>query len=242
AVQRYTEASPAAVLACVLVSFGNIVGRIPRAEVGGTVHYANEFALLAGPTSIARKGEAMGIGKRPLVLVDGDWASVAISRGFGSGESIVDAVRDPRSEIDDEGNERIVDQGAKDKRLLVNEEEFGHVLAVAGREGSTLSALIRSAWDGHRLENRTKARTLLATKPHVSLLAGARRPGLVAKTTDREAATGWRTRFLIVASRRLRLLPSPPAIPLEFDAEWAEAFAAPLRFVREQASVLPTLV
>src|SRR5262249_32293428 len=70
AVRPYTEASPVAVLACALVAFGNIVNRNPRVEVGGTVHYANEFVLLVGPTSLGRKGEAMGIGKRPLMLVD----------------------------------------------------------------------------------------------------------------------------------------------------------------------------
>jgi hypothetical protein len=242
AVRPYTEASPAAVLTCALAAFGNLVNRTPRIEIGGTVHYANEFVLLVGPTSLGRKGEAMGIAKRPFLLVDGDWASVAISRGFGSGEAVVDAVRDPRTEIDGEGNEVVVDPGAKDKRLLINEEEFGHVLAVAGRDGSTLSALIRSAWDGHRLENRTKRSTLLATNAHVSLLAGITPTELVTKTTELEAANGLLNRFLIVASRRQELLPSPPAIPLEFDAEWANAFTGPLRFVRQQASILPTLV
>jgi uncharacterized protein DUF3987 len=148
----------------------------------------------------------------------------------------------PRLELDDDGNERTVDPGAADKRLLINEEEFGHVLAVAGREGSTLSALVRSAWDGHRLENRTKARTLLATNAHVSLLAGITSTELVAKTSELEAANGLLNRFLIVASRRLQLLPSPPAIPLEFDAEWSRRFGAPLRFARGQAAMLPTLV
>lgn len=116
------------------------------------------------------------------------------------------------------------------------------MLAVAGREGSTLSALIRSAWDGHRLENRTKRSILLATNAHVSLLAGITPTELVTKTTELEAANGLLNRFLIVASRREQLLPSPPAIPLEFDAEWAETFAEPLRFARSQAAVLPTFV
>jgi hypothetical protein len=242
AVQPFTEASPAAILACTLVGFGNLVNRTPRIQVGGSVHYTNEFALLVGPTSIGRKGEAMQIGKRPLVLVDGDWASAAIARGFGSGESIVEAVRDPETDLDEDGNERIIDRGSSDKRLLVNEEEFGHVLAVAGREGSTLSALIRSAWDGHRLENRTKRRTLLATNAHVSLLAGITPTELLAKSTELDAANGLLNRFLLVASRRLGPLPDPPPIPLEFDGEWAQTFGAAVRFVRQQAALLPTLV
>jgi hypothetical protein len=242
AAQKHTEASPVAILATTLVAFGNVVNRTPRVEVGGTIHHTSEFVLLVGPTSVGRKGEAMGIGKRPITLIDSGWATDAISRGFGSGESIVDAVRDPLTRLDDEGNEIVIDPGASDKRLLISEEEFGHVLAVAGREGSTLSALIRSAWDGHRLENRTKARTLLATNAHVSLLAGITPTELVVKTTELEAANGLLNRFLIVASRRQRLLPDPPSIPLEFDSEWSERFADALRFVRGQAAVLPTLV
>src|SRR5262249_21562000 len=103
ATQPYTEAPPVGVLASVLVTFGNIVNRTPHVQGGGTVHSANEFVLLVGPTSIGRKGETMAIAMRPFLLVDGDWAAAAVSRGFGSGESIVDAVRDPRSELDDEG-------------------------------------------------------------------------------------------------------------------------------------------
>jgi hypothetical protein len=116
------------------------------------------------------------------------------------------------------------------------------VLAVARREGSTLSALIRSAWDGHRLENRTKSRTLIATDAHVSLLAGITPTELVMKTSELEAANGLLNRFLIVASRRTQLLPSPPPIPLEFDSSWWRTFQQPLQFVREQAELLPPLV
>jgi hypothetical protein len=234
AAQPYTEASPAAILVCALVAFGNVAHRGPSLQVGGTIHRANEFALLIGPTSIGRKGEAMQMGKRPLVNVDINWATISIARGFGSGEAIVEAVRDSVTARDDDGIEKVVDAGALDKRLLVNEEEFAHVLAVAGREGSTLSALIRSAWDGHRLENRTKRRLLLATDAHVSLLAGITPTELIAKTTELDAANGLLNRFLLVASRRAQALPEPARIHPAFDDEWTAKFAAALRFTQQE--------
>ena len=48
---------------------------------------------------------------------------------------IVDEVRDPIRIRDEDGTEKLVDEGSTDKRLLVFEAEFGHVIAVASREG-----------------------------------------------------------------------------------------------------------
>src|SRR5439155_3408861 len=107
---------------------------------------------------------------RPIRLADDGWSG-RVSRGFGSGEAIVVEVRDPVHGPDGEGDETTIEAGSDDKRLLVYEDEFAQVLAVAGRDGSTLSPLMRSAWDGARLENRTKARKIVATDAHVSVLA-----------------------------------------------------------------------
>ena len=53
-----TESDPAALLLQYLVSFGNAVGRQPYYLVEGTKHFANLYAVLAGPTSKGRKGTA----------------------------------------------------------------------------------------------------------------------------------------------------------------------------------------
>jgi hypothetical protein len=45
------------------------------------------------------------------------------------------------------------DPGEPDKRLLVFQPEFANTLPVCMREGNTLSAIIREAWDRRRLEN-----------------------------------------------------------------------------------------
>ena len=54
----------------------------------------------------------------------------------------------------------LLDAGAEDKRLLMHEDELAHVLAVAAREGSTLSSL--SAPPGTAAGSRTATRAQAA--------------------------------------------------------------------------------
>jgi hypothetical protein len=234
AVQEYTEACVPAVLGATLVSFGSAVGRNAFVRVGGTTHHVNENVLLVGPTAIGRKGDSMQLGIRPIEFANPAWIDCHLG-GFGSGEAVVDAVRDPTTKL--EGDEEVVvDQGASDKRLLVHEEELAHVIAVAGRDGSTLSSLLRKAWDGRRLENRTKGRRLTATGAHISTLAGITAEELVRKMPDTEYANGFMNRFLVLAVRRARVMPNPPAIPPTFDADWGDNFRVALEFTRKQGA------
>ena len=64
-----------------------------------------------------------------------------ILTGLSSGEGLIWAVRDPNGQ----------DAGVADRRLLVIEPEFVSVLKAVGREISTLSPTLRSAWDGRPL-------------------------------------------------------------------------------------------
>jgi hypothetical protein len=235
AVQPYTEACLAGVLISSLIGFGNAVNRNPYIDVGGTRHHVNENALLVGPTGTARKGEAMNIGLRPIRNASAEWGNDCIKRGFGSGEAIVDSVRD-RVAVVEGDDERVLDEGAKDKRLLVYEDEFSHVITVAGREGSTLSSHIRNAWDSRRLEARTKGKALVATGAHVSILAGITPEELVRRLPETELANGFLNRFVLAAVDRSRVLPEPPRIPPSFDAEWADRFGALLAWTRRDGT------
>jgi Protein of unknown function (DUF3987) len=236
AVEPYTEACTAGVLVSTLVSFGSAVGRNAHTQVGGITHHPNEFVLLVGPTATARKGDAMQLGIRPVELASVEWRECQLG-GFGSGEAVVDAVRDPDVRLEGD-KETVVDPGAVDKRLLVFEEELAHVIAVAGREGSTLSSLLRKAWDGRRLENRTKGRRLIATGAHVSALTGITAEELVRRMPDTDLANGFMNRFLIVAVMRARSRPRPRAIPATFDRDWGDTFREALAFTRKHPGPL----
>jgi len=52
-----------------------------------------------------------------------------------------------------------VDAGESDKRLLVVEPEFARALKAASRRESTLSPVLREAWDSGSLSTLTKSRT-----------------------------------------------------------------------------------
>ena len=209
AIEPETEADPAGVLLSLLVGFGTAVGRSPYFCVGPDRHHANLFALLVGDTA-ARKGMAWGIAKNLLGRADPTWAAQCLVSGLGSGEGLVERVRDAVQEYDPESQSFLTTQpAATDKRLLVQEEEFASVLKLTRRDGNTLSSLLRLGWDGKPLEvlNRKK-NALRATEAHVGIL-GLITPDELSHCLkgSSEAVNGFSNRFLFALVRRQRLLP-----------------------------------
>jgi hypothetical protein len=113
--------------------------------------------------------------------------------GFGSGEAVVQELADPARR--------------GDARLLIEESEFFRVLAVAGRDGSTLSANIRDAWDGRPLRRRIANERVVVTDHHVGVIAHITIAELRRRLTDTEVANGFGNRFLWILARRSQLLP-----------------------------------
>jgi hypothetical protein len=234
--QPFTEASAAGVLVSTLVAFGNAVGGTPRTDVGATPHHANEYALLIGPTGSGRKGDAMRVGLRPVELADPSWRG-RIVRGFGSGEAIIDSVRDAVTERDEDGNERTLLAATDDKRLLIHESELASVLAIAARRGSTTASLLRQAWDRDRLDNRTKGRTITANDAHISFLAAVTPDELRKRVPEAEIANGFLNRFLLIAVTRSKYLPGGAKLPNNVAEEHASAFAKAITAARNAWSL-----
>ena len=204
AIAPETEADPAGILVALLVGVGNAVGRNAYFAVGVDRHHANLFALMIGDTA-SRKGMAWGLARSLLGRADASWAQHCLASGLGSGEGLVERVRDPVSEYDTESQSFVVkDPGAEDKRLLVTEEEFASVFKQTRREGNLLSPLLRLAWDGKALEvlNRRK-NCLKATEAHVSAI-GQITPDeyrhYILKSS--ESVNGFSNRFLHEVVRR----------------------------------------
>jgi Protein of unknown function (DUF3987) len=232
ACQPHTEASVAGVLVTALVAFGNAIGRTPYFQVGAIRHYTNEYVLLLGRTATGRKGEAMKVGMRPVRRADEGWRE-RTQGGFGSGESIVYGLRDPAASENEESG----DPGASDRRLLIYEPEFAHVLAVAVREGSTLSPMLRRGWDEGKLENRTKRSTLVASNAHLSILAGMTPDELLRCASEIDFVGGLLNRFLLVGAARSKQLPSPDAITPDLDATHTTAIAQALTAARKTGAM-----
>ncbi|MBK7995243.1 MAG: DUF3987 domain-containing protein [Blastocatellia bacterium] len=101
----------------------------------------------------------------------------------------------------------IIDSGIEDKRLLIIETEFASVLRVLQRDGNTLSAIIREAWDKGDLRIITKNNPAQATQAHISII-GHITPDELRRYIDRtELGNGFANRFLWLCVKRSKLLP-----------------------------------
>lgn len=202
AIEPHTEADPVAILTQVMTAFGNLIGRGAFFEVEADRHHANIFNLIAGATSKGRKGVSGNHALRPINNLEPVWAEERIMGGLSSAEGLIYAVRDELLKGD-----TVIDEGVNDKRLLVNEPEFASVLKQAAREGNTLSACLRQAWDGKPLRTLTKNSPMKATNTHISVIAHITIEELLRHLTATDTANGFANRFLFIAVKRSKCLP-----------------------------------
>ena len=196
--EPHSEAHPMALLSQFLVAFGCACGRGTYYQVEADRHYTNEFVVLVGPTATGRKGSSWGHVRR--LLGDADSAfSGCLAGGLSSGEGLIAQVRDHADK--DDG------QAPADKRRLVVEPEFAQTLKVLAREGNTLSAIVRQAWDGEPLQTIVRNDPLRATGASIAIVGHITRDELLRYLTATELANGFANRFLLVAVKRSKLLP-----------------------------------
>jgi Protein of unknown function (DUF3987) len=215
AIEPHTEADPAALLIQFLTGFGNLIGRGAYTTVEADRHGCNLFAAIVGVSAKGRKGTSWGHIRRVLENVDAAWAKERIQGGLSSGEGLVWGVRDPTEKQEAlrdgkqiSGYQTVqVDAGVSDKRLLIVESELASALRVMGREGSTLSPLMRQAWDTGDLRVLTKNSPAKATGAHISTIGHITRDELLRFLTSTETANGFANRFLWVCAKRSKLLP-----------------------------------
>jgi hypothetical protein len=214
-IEPHSEADPAALLMQTLTAFGNVVGRRPHFIAEGDRHGTNIFPLMVGVSSKARKGSSWAQVKRVFQNLDGKWMSGCVRSGLSSGEGLIWAVRDPierRDPIKKNGRvidyqKVIADHGVEDKRLLDLETEFASVLRIIGREGNTLSATMRQAWDTGDMSILNKNSPAKATGAHISIVGHITRDELRRYLDSTEAGNGFANRFLWTCVHRTKLLP-----------------------------------
>ena len=139
AIEDHTESDSVATLLQYVVAFGNAIGRHAFFQVEATKHYLNLYLVLVGETANARKGTSLGHVRKQFSFAAREWEEHNIDSGLSSGEGLVWAVRDSTYDKDGE----IDELGVEDKRRLVVQSEFAAVLKMLGRDGNTLSALLR---------------------------------------------------------------------------------------------------
>jgi hypothetical protein len=229
-VAPYTEAHPAAILAQLLARFGAEVGPGPHVLIGNREHPARINTMIVGRTSDGAKGTShevvvalfaaaspqqpgfLGLVRDPMRVLS----------GLSSGEGLIELVRDPNG--DDPGAKNF-DEGVYDKRLLIVEQEFSGVLAVAERQGSILARVLREAWDGDVLRTLSRHSPLQASGAHV-VVVGHVTPGeFRIKLKEAQIVGGTVNRFIPIASRRTQFLADGGNIPEDLCAEFSQYLA-----------------
>jgi len=203
-----TEADPAALLFELLTALGSIIGRTPYYPVWAERHRVNLFVVCVADSSKGRKGTSWNEIKAFCKLVDIGWHQTRIGGGLSTGEGLIHAVRDPIIEqvpIKEKGRvidmqEQTTDSGITDKRLLCVESELGQALQCAGREGNTLSPIVRQAWDGSSLRAMTRGAKGECAEPHISIVGHITNTELQTLLTKNDLANGFVNRFMWIGS------------------------------------------
>ncbi len=227
----HTEASQAAVLLTMLTSFGVAVGNGPYVMVGDSKQHAALFTVIAGKTAKARKGTSGSVVARVMDRLDSEhWTGLADLRnpptlgGFGSGETLIDEIRDSDGDDDIEA--------PTDRRLLIYETEFASVLRRIGRDSSILGPTLRTLWDGTKVTAKSRGtgkRT--ASDYHVGAVGHITLGELATCISTTEIQSGTSNRILWLVAERARRLPRGGNTP-----EWlVEETAAKLRDAYDHA-------
>jgi Protein of unknown function (DUF3987) len=198
AVEPHSEGDPAAIIIQALVCIGNAMGRNPHFMVEDTRHGTNLFAVIVGKTSSARKGTSLDRAQKLVRLAEPRWGENNDGDGgLSSSEGLISAVRDQHGDSETE----------IEKRLLAAMGELGETLTKMGRQGNTLSATLRQAWDRKTLRTRTKTDPMTASDAHVSVIGHITQADLDALLSDTSIFNGFGNRFLWVMAKQSRELP-----------------------------------
>ena len=220
AIEPHTEADPVAVLMNLLCAYGNAIGRGAHMRVEGDIHNLKLYAGLVGETSKGRKGTSWSRVREMMRSAEMEWSENRVLTGLSSGEGLIYHVRDRVEGENKKGETVVLDPGIEEKRLLIVEPELARVLKVMCRDGNTLSADIRQAWDGDGLQTLTKNNPMQATGAHVSIIGHITKAELLRHLTETEAANGFANRFIWLMVRRSKELP--------FGGEWHRVDSGPL--------------
>jgi hypothetical protein len=134
-----------------LVYLGALMGHQPSTFYGSREQHTNIMAMLVGASGKARKGTTVDLVRSALAQCTDGVRGLKQSANSGEGLIALAAKAD----------------GAP---ILIEEEEFDRFLASKGREGSTLSSILRQAFDDIPLTSATAAKVVRADTHHIAML------------------------------------------------------------------------
>ena len=199
--EPYSEANSLALLVQLMAVFVNVVGRNTYWCLSSVPKRLRIFALIIGPSAAGGKGTSYSLISYIMKKVAPDWHDNCRGSGVSSGEGIIHKIKD-------------TGDPDQEKRLMVVEPEFSQILTAGKREGSTVSQIIRKAFDEDEFEI-IKTEPIKSTNSHVGFLGQITPSETVKYTTRNDAESGLMNRFLFVDCIRTKYLPIPERIPEE---------------------------
>ena len=196
AIAATTESDPLAVLVQCLAWVGCKIGRSAWIKHGNVIHYPLIWPLIVGRTSTGRKGNSAADSLSSLSSL----SSLPRTRsGLSSGEGLIEAFMAKKE-----------DEPAPDPRMIVLETEWESVLARTRREGNTLSAVLRDAWDGRTLATMNAGGASREVAVHALTVVGHITPqALQDGMTGTDLTNGFLNRFIPLAVHRPHLVVWP---------------------------------
>lgn len=187
-----TEADPLAVLALSLAWAGCRASGVYVVQ-GRDRHPALLWPLLVGGTASGRKGTA---DSESITVFSAISAIPRRRNGLSSGEGLIEAFL-PASPTDP----------PPDPRVLVTESEWEGVLSRTRREGNTLSAILRDAWDQRPLSTMTVGGGREVKDHHLTVTGHITPLGLQQATSTLDVSNGFLNRFLPLLVHRPKVRP-----------------------------------
>lgn len=196
-----------------LIMLGNLCDKKFYKDISGSKLYTNQFALILGQTSKARKGTSKRIVEHLFKTVWTEDLEVRIKRGLSSGEGLIFSLRDPVYGIreDKKGEQKtiLLDQGVENKNAIFYEEEFSRVLKNSKRDTNNITEVIREAYDSGNLSVLTKNDPVTATNTNVSIIAQSTIEEFRNVLKGVDCDNGFYNRFLFCKASRANVIPHP---------------------------------
>lgn len=214
-----------------MVALSAGVGRGCYLRLGDDWHHPRIFALHVGRSGRGRKGTAFRLTDRLLKRLEENHPDVAFqhhSGGLSSREGLVMMIHDGYAKSMGKSAEEV--PAIQDKRLFILESEFVNVLHQAGREGNTLSAALRDAWDGRGIKPAIKHNAVGVSRPHINLWGHITPSELKDCMKARELSNGFANRFLTIWAEQPARHALPPGTPDEVVDSLTDRMAEVLRF------------
>ena len=213
AAAKDTEVNPYAAAMNLMIFISASVGRGIYFYIGNDIHHVRLYGLHIGRSSRGQKGGAHSLLNRVIkVIAENDFDLLLPSRhtgGLSSKEGLAALIHDGFMQGKDEVG------AITDKRLFIRESEFSNVMHQAARNGNTLSAGLRDAWDGVGIQPATKLKGTWASHPHIAIAGACTPVELLALTTKNDVSNGFLNRFIIFWAERTKLIPFPDSTPID---------------------------